>query len=156
MSTLSKLQRLRASSKEIKKNSSIICLEITRHKVQKPHPVPRRENLHQKCTVSAGSRATVWVLLCGLRKTLADNRSINKWQVTCSVYNLFDSFNFCKVYMGSFLDTKFNFCFKFVNKTTFFVTSWNTVPDSWCKKRSSLNAVSSSVDISWLKLGFVS
>ena len=39
-------------------------------------------------------------------QALADNRSINKWQVTCSMYNLFDRCNFCKVSMGSFLDTK--------------------------------------------------
>ena len=36
---------------------------------------------------------------------LADNRNINKWQVTFSMYNLFDRCNFCKVCMSSFLDT---------------------------------------------------
>ena len=44
MSTLSKLQQLRASSKTTKKNTIIICLEITPRKIQKPHPTPRREN----------------------------------------------------------------------------------------------------------------
>ena len=44
MSTLSKLQRPRASSKTTKKNNIIICLEITPRKIRKPHPTPRREN----------------------------------------------------------------------------------------------------------------
>ena len=38
MSTLSKFQQLRASSKTTKKNSIIICLEITPGKIQKPWP----------------------------------------------------------------------------------------------------------------------
>ena len=36
----------------------------------------------------------------------ADNRSVNKLQVTCFIYNLFNRCNFGKVCMGSFLDTK--------------------------------------------------
>ena len=36
----------------------------------------------------------------------AGNRSINKWQVSCSMYNLSDRCNFCKICMGDFVDTK--------------------------------------------------
>ena len=48
MSTLSKFRRLRAGSKTAKKNNTIIYLKITPHKIQKPHPTPRRENPRQK------------------------------------------------------------------------------------------------------------
>ena len=47
MSTSSKFQRLRASSKT-KKNNTTICLEITPHKIQKPHPTAQRENPRRK------------------------------------------------------------------------------------------------------------
>ena len=40
-------------------------------------------------------------------QALADKTSINKWQVTCSMYNLVDRWNFYnKVCMDSFLDNK--------------------------------------------------
>ena len=39
-------------------------------------------------------------------QALTENRSINKWHVTCSMYSLFDRCNFRKVFMDSFLDTK--------------------------------------------------
>ena len=61
-------------------------------------------------------------------QALADKRSINKWQVTCSMYNLFDRLNFYKVCADGFWITKFNFCFKFVNRTISFVNSWNAAP----------------------------
>ena len=53
MSTLSKLQQLRVKSKTTKKNSTIICLETTWYKIQKPHPNP-----HEERRVSADLRAT--------------------------------------------------------------------------------------------------
>ena len=74
-------------------------------------------------------------------QALADNRSTSKWQVTCSTYNLFDTCNFDKVCIDSFWMPKFNFCFKFVNRTTFFVTSWNAAPNTWCNKWISFNAI---------------
>lgn len=39
-------------------------------------------------------------------QALTENRSINKWHVTCSMYSLFDRCNLGKVFMDSFLDTK--------------------------------------------------
>ena len=51
---------------------------------------------------------------------------------------------------------KFNFCFKFVHRSTFFITYWNVAPNYRSNKRSSFNVISNSVDISRLKLGFVS
>ena len=40
------------------------------------------------------------------KQAFVDNGTINKWQTTCSMYNLFDRCNFCKVYEGSLLATK--------------------------------------------------
>ena len=55
---LSTFERLRATSETIKKKSTIISLEITMCKIQKPHPTPRREKSRQERTVSADSWAT--------------------------------------------------------------------------------------------------
>ena len=47
MTTLSKYQRPRTNSKATKKNSTILCSEITPPKIQKPLPNPRRGNPRQ-------------------------------------------------------------------------------------------------------------
>ena len=163
MSTLSKFQRIRASSKTIKEDSTIINLEITARKIQKPHSNPWRKNFLQKQSLRRFMRnlpktlekmcpqqkpvhpeirqnrcisrmtkepvnqfATQINWLVSIRdellpkgiskqtefcftvseQDLVDNRSINKWQVTCSMYDLFDRCVLCKVYVGCFLDTK--------------------------------------------------
>ena len=223
MSALNKLQQLRASSKISKKNSTIICIEITPCKNTDTPKKPQQENSHQKSIVSTDSTgnsnknlqklcaqqkiaqpeirqnphtssiikksvnqsATQINWLVSIRnkllskdiskqtefcfvvseQALVDDKSINKWEVYCSMYKLFDRCNFCKVCMGSFLDTKI-FCFKLINRTRFFETSWYPAACSWCKKRSrfnamcnkrsSFNAISNSVDTSRLKLGFIS
>ena len=138
MPTLSKFQWPRARSKTTKKNNTIICSEITPHKIQKPHPTSRRENprrksaesvrptknspprnqansphfTHQKESSQSIYNANQLTDFHKRRapikryfKTDWDNRSINKWQVTCSMYNLFDRCNSYKVYMDSCLDT---------------------------------------------------
>ena len=46
MSTLSNYQRPRTSSKT-RKNSTILCSEVTPHKMKKPHPTLRKGNSHQ-------------------------------------------------------------------------------------------------------------
>ena len=58
MSTLSKFQQLRASSKTTKNDSTIICLEIMPCKIKKLHPTTWRGNSDQKRTVSTDSRPT--------------------------------------------------------------------------------------------------
>ena len=58
MSTLSKFRRLRVNLKITTRGNTIICLEITPHKLQKPHPTTRQENPRQKGTVSADLPAT--------------------------------------------------------------------------------------------------
>ena len=55
MSALNKLQQLRASSKISKKNSTIICIEITLCKNTDTPKNPQQENSHQKSIVSADS-----------------------------------------------------------------------------------------------------
>ena len=50
--TLSKYQRPTTNSQATKKNSTILCSEITPPKIQKPLPTPRRGNARQKHTVS--------------------------------------------------------------------------------------------------------
>ena len=42
---------------------------------------------------------------------------------------------------------KIDFCRKFVNRTTFFITSWNNAPNSWCNKKSPHRTV-------WIFLNF--
>ena len=62
MSTLSKYQQSRASSKTTKKNITILRSGITLRKIQKSHPTPRWGNSCQKRTapaVSAKSAETV-------------------------------------------------------------------------------------------------
>ena len=63
MSTSSKYQRLRASSKITKKNSTIIYLEIAPRKIQKPHSTSLARKFLSKCTVSADSR-TICAKVC--------------------------------------------------------------------------------------------
>ena len=70
LTDVSKFQRLRASSKT-KENSTVICLEITSHKIQKRHSTLRRENSRQKCTVSADSRTS--------RPKICTNRAPNRF-----------------------------------------------------------------------------
>ena len=137
MSTLIKFQQLRASSKITKKNNIIICLGVTRHKIQKPYLLdqksvetvcpkenctPRNLSKSSQFTYRKESSQPIWNTnqLTGIwhiskqtefcfavsEQALADNRRINKWQVTCFMYNLFDRCKFCRVCMGSFLDTK--------------------------------------------------
>ena len=48
MSTLSKFQQLKASSKTTNKNNIIMCLEITLRKIQKPYLTLRLEVLVEK------------------------------------------------------------------------------------------------------------
>ena len=144
-----------------KKNSQ------SRNQVKSPHFTDHRETSQPICSSNQLTgfykRQTPikrylkidWVPLCGLW-ALTDNRSIKKWQVAvlCVTYLIdviLTKFTWAVLWLP-----KFNFRFKFVNRTTFFLTSWNAAPNSWCNKRSSFNAISNSVDISRLKLGFVS
>lgn len=55
MSALNKLQQLRARSKISKKNSTIICIEITLCKYTDTPKNPQQENSHQKSIVSTDS-----------------------------------------------------------------------------------------------------
>ena len=116
MSTLSKYQQPRAISKTTKKNSIIICLEITLCKIKKPQPI------------SAVSKS-------------APSQESGEIHALHAVY--FPA----KTRITLMRIPKFNFCLKFVSRTTFFATSWNADPNSWCTKRSSFNAISNSVDI---------
>ena len=106
---------------------------------------------HQKIFKSRLS-STLWSL--NKLSQITEASTNDRQPVLCVTY-LIDVI-FTKFAWAVFWIPKFNFCFKFVNRTTFFVTSWNAAPNSWCNKRSSFNAISNSVGISRLKLGFLS
>ena len=57
----------------------------------------------------------------------------DKEPILCKTY-LIDAI-FAKFGWAVFRIPKFNFCFNFVYRTTFFVTFWDAAPNSWCNKK---------------------